>query len=55
MAPINPDVENKKIVVDVNAQSLTCYEGSNEVYYCQVATGKKLDALGNRSIPGQHQ
>jgi lipoprotein-anchoring transpeptidase ErfK/SrfK len=47
MTPINPDAADKKIIVDVNAQSLTCYEGNNEVYFCQVATGKKLDALGN--------
>jgi lipoprotein-anchoring transpeptidase ErfK/SrfK len=47
MTPINPEVTDKKIIVDVNAQSLTCYEGNSEVYYCQVATGKKLDELGN--------
>ena len=47
LAPINPDVTDKKIVVDLNAQSLTCYEGNTEVYFCQVATGKTLDELGN--------
>jgi len=48
ISPIHPDVADKKIIVDINHQSLTCYEGSNEVYYCQVATGKELyDDLGN--------
>ena len=47
IAPINPNSTDKKIIVNVNQQNLTCYEGSTEVYYCQVSTGKKLDALGN--------
>lgn len=47
MTPINPDVTDKKIIIDANQQSLTCYEGNSEVYYCQVATGKTLDSLGN--------
>ncbi len=46
LAPIRPEVTDKRILVNVNQQNLTCYEGSNEVYYCQVSTGKKLDALG---------
>ncbi len=47
MAPINPDAAEKKILVNINHQSLTCYEENNEVYFCQVSTGKKLDELGN--------
>ena len=59
IAPIHPDVPDKKIIVNVNQQSLTCYEGSNEVYFCQVSTGKKLDALGTpvetwATPPGNH-
>ncbi len=45
--PIHPDAENKRIVVDVNHQSLSCFEGDREVYYCRVSTGAKFDALGN--------
>jgi len=47
IAPINPETENKKIRIDVNHQSLSCYEGDNEVYFCQVSTGRKLDEYGN--------
>ena len=36
---INPEVENKKIIIDVNKQTLSCYEGNTEVYYCRVSTG----------------
>ena len=47
MAPITPEVTDKKIKVNVNQQNLTCYEGNTEVYYCQVSTGLLLDAYGN--------
>ncbi|RLG68290.1 MAG: hypothetical protein DRO11_09270 [Methanobacteriota archaeon] len=46
IAPINPEAENKKIIINVNQQSLSCYEGDNEVYFCQVSTGRKLDNFG---------
>jgi lipoprotein-anchoring transpeptidase ErfK/SrfK len=39
IAPINPEIDNKKIVVDVNKQTLSCFEGETEVYYCRVSTG----------------
>ena len=47
IAPINPEAENKKIVVNVNHQSISCFEGDNEVYFCRVSTGRKLDEYGN--------
>lgn len=47
VTPINPDAENKKVVVDVLHQTLACYEGDREVYYCRASTGAKFDAYGN--------
>jgi lipoprotein-anchoring transpeptidase ErfK/SrfK len=47
LAPIHPEVEDKKIVIDVNRQTLSCYEGEDEVYYCRVSTGAKYDMYGN--------
>jgi lipoprotein-anchoring transpeptidase ErfK/SrfK len=47
IAPIHPEVENKKIIVDVNKQTLSCFEGDSEVYYCLVSTGGKWDYQGN--------
>jgi lipoprotein-anchoring transpeptidase ErfK/SrfK len=47
MAPLRPDVEEKTVVVDVNHQVLSCYEGKSEVYFCRVSTGAKFDAKGN--------
>jgi lipoprotein-anchoring transpeptidase ErfK/SrfK len=45
--PISPEAEQKRIVVDVIQQSLSCYEGEREVFYCRVSTGAKFDAFGN--------
>jgi lipoprotein-anchoring transpeptidase ErfK/SrfK len=47
ISPINPGAENKNIVVDVTRQTLSCYEGDTEVYFCRVSTGAKYDAYGN--------
>jgi lipoprotein-anchoring transpeptidase ErfK/SrfK len=43
ISPINPDVDpaTKKVVVNLNYQSLSCMEGKNEVYFCRVSTGIK--------------
>jgi lipoprotein-anchoring transpeptidase ErfK/SrfK len=46
IAPINPEAADKNVLVNINQQSLTCFEGNNEVYYCRVATGRKLDEYG---------
>jgi lipoprotein-anchoring transpeptidase ErfK/SrfK len=47
LAPISPDVEEKRVVVDVNHQVLSCYEGASEVFFTRVSTGAKFDAFGN--------
>lgn len=41
VSPIHPDVDpaTKKIVVNLNYQTLSCMEGDNEVYFCRVSTG----------------
>ena len=44
---INPEIENKKIIIDVNKQTLSCYESAVEVFYCRVSTGAKFDMYGN--------
>jgi len=39
IAPINPDVDDKRIVVDLNYQTLSCFEGNREVFFAKVTTG----------------
>lgn len=43
IAPINPEAGDKKIIVNVDQQTLSCYEGNNEVYFCQISSGQKKD------------
>jgi lipoprotein-anchoring transpeptidase ErfK/SrfK len=47
IAPISPGVENKRAVVDVNHQVVSCYEGNSEVFFARVSTGAKFDMYGN--------
>lgn len=47
LKPIRPDVEDKKIVVDLNYQTLSCFEGQQEVYFCRISSGGKYDKDGN--------
>jgi hypothetical protein len=46
VAPISPDVDpnEKKIAVSLDYQTLSCYEGTTEVYFCRIASGIKYDA-----------
>jgi len=48
VAPISPEVENKRIEINVeeNYQFLSCYEGNTEVYYCRISAGMKFDPAG---------
>jgi hypothetical protein len=41
VSPINPDVDpaTKKVVVNLNYQTLSCMEADKEVYFCRVSTG----------------
>lgn len=47
LSPIHPEAADKRVVVDVLHQTLACYEGQQEVYFCRVSTGAKFDMYGN--------
>lgn len=60
MTPISPDIEDKRIRVNIHRQELSCFEGDVEVFFARVSTGALFDAWGNRvdawSTPiGKHQ
>jgi lipoprotein-anchoring transpeptidase ErfK/SrfK len=54
VSPINPEVDPaiKKIVVNLNYQTLSCMEGEREVYFCRVSTGMQegLTPLGEHAV-----
>jgi lipoprotein-anchoring transpeptidase ErfK/SrfK len=48
IAPIHPEAEEKRIVVNIDYQTLSCFEGKNEVYFSRISSGAQYDAWGNR-------
>ncbi len=45
VTPISPEIDpaEKKIVVDLTYQTLSCFEGTNEVFFCRISSGAKYD------------
>ena len=59
LSPIDPEVENKLVVVNLTQQILLCMEDQKEVYFCRVSTGPKITTqakpAGEWATPlGQH-
>ncbi|MBM3182268.1 MAG: L,D-transpeptidase [Chloroflexi bacterium] len=50
MSPISPDVDpaQKRIVVKIWEQTMSCFEENREVYFAKISSGALFDALGNR-------
>ena len=40
--------EEKRIVVNIDYQTLSCFEGKTEVHFARISSGAQYDALGNR-------
>lgn len=47
ISPINPEVENKRVEVDLTHQTMSCFEGDQEVFFCRVSTGGKYSQDGS--------
>ncbi len=47
-APISPDVTEKRILVRIWDQTLSCYEGNTEVHFAKISSGALYNAWGNR-------
>ncbi len=59
ISPLHPEAEDKLVVVDVTYQTIACYQGTEEVYFCPVSTGPKIassDSEGGKwaTPPGKH-
>lgn len=48
ISPINLDVADKRIVVKIWEQTLSCVEGNTEVHFARISSGALYDAWGNR-------
>ena len=49
IAPIHPEVENKRVVVHIAHQTMSCFEGKEEVYFALVSTGIQEDMYGKKT------
>lgn len=49
VSPIHPEVDpaQKKVYINLTYQTLSCFEGNTEVYFCRISSGAKWDAAGN--------
>jgi lipoprotein-anchoring transpeptidase ErfK/SrfK len=47
VSAIHPDAEEKRIIINLDYQTLSCYEGRDEVYFCRISSGAKYDFEGN--------
>lgn len=47
VTPISPDVDpaEKTISIDLDYQTLSCYEGNREVFFCKISSGKSYDPV----------
>jgi hypothetical protein len=50
VAPISPDFnpDEKTISVDLDYQTLSCFEGKNEVFFCRISSGKAYDPVSGQ-------
>ncbi|MGB8981650.1 MAG: L,D-transpeptidase [Anaerolineales bacterium] len=51
VTPIHPEVDpgQKTITANLDYQTLSCYEGNSEVYFCRISSGIRYDAAGQIS------
>jgi len=49
LTPISPNVDpvEKRVVANLTYQTLSCFEGQREVFFCKMSSGRKWDAQGN--------
>jgi lipoprotein-anchoring transpeptidase ErfK/SrfK len=48
VAPISPEVEEKRVSVNIAYQTLSCFEGKQEVYHARISSGALYNASGER-------
>ncbi len=47
IAPISPEISDKYILIDLNHQTLSCYENGREVLFARISSGANYDYQGN--------
>ena len=55
ISSIRPEVEDKLVIIDLTYQTMACYEGEEEVFFCRVSTGPNIaskDTAQSNDAPG---
>lgn len=40
MTPVSPEIEDKRIDINLSRQTMSCYEGNREVHFCRISSGR---------------
>ncbi len=48
ISPISPDIEDKRVVVDITSQTLSCFEAKTEVFFTRISSGALYNLYGER-------
>lgn len=48
ISPISPNVEEKRVVVNISNQTLSCFEGKTEVYFTRISSGALYNYVGEK-------
>lgn len=46
VAPIRPEVQNKRILVNIAYQTLSCFENEKEIYFARISSGALFNNVG---------
>lgn len=46
LKPITPEITDKRVLIDLTKQTLSCFEGNSEIHFCRISSGAKFDATG---------
>lgn len=52
VSPLSPDMDpaEKTISVDLDYQTMSCYEGNREVFFCKISSGKSYDPVTGQIV-----
>jgi hypothetical protein len=53
LSPISPEVENKRVDVNLYRQTVSCFENEREVFFCRASTGNPQIAIAEGEEPSE--
>ncbi len=53
LSPISPNVENKRVDVNLYRQTVSCFENEREIFFCRASTGNPQIAIARGEDPSE--